>query len=45
MRQGDKPRRGTTRPVSRPPERTQEDEWSSSRRSEDDWDAASSQRK
>ena len=42
MRQGDKPRRGTTRPVSRPPERTQDDEWSSSRRSEEDWDAASS---
>lgn len=41
IRQGDKPRRRTTRPVSRPPERTQDDEWGSSRRSEEDWDAAS----
>lgn len=41
MRQGDKPRRRGTRPASRSPERTQEDEWGSTRRSDEQWDASS----
>ena len=37
--QGDKPRKRRPRPVSRPPEQPEEDEWGSSQRSNDDWDS------
>lgn len=44
--QGDKARRrGTTRPASRPQERPEEDEWGSSKRSDQDWDVSTGSRK
>lgn len=39
---GDKPPRRRTRPVSRPQERPEEDEWRSTKRYEDDWEAPDS---
>ena len=38
--QGDRPRKRRPRPVSRPAEQPEEDEWGSSKRSNDDWDAS-----
>lgn len=42
MGQADKPRRRSSRPTGRSVERPEEDEWASSRRSDDDWDVSTS---